>query len=117
MGRRKGVSYLAMKVTRGLNHSHFVVVLHDFPAVVWRRLWHRSIPERRVGQKAGARRGGEERERESRKRRRKSASGSVLNVTLLYSLANVDDDVFSFNPLLYNMTPRCTIQYQDISKT
>ena len=56
-GRRMGklfmVSYSAMKVTRGLNHSHFVVVLHNFPAVVWRRLWHRSIPERRVGRKAG----------------------------------------------------------------
>ena len=32
----------------GLKCSHFVVVLHKFPMVVWRGLWHRSIPERRV---------------------------------------------------------------------
>ena len=33
---------------------------------------------------------------------------------MLYSLANVDDNIFSFNPLLYNMIP--DTQYH-ISKT
>ena len=43
-----------------------------------------------------------------RKRRRKSAIEIVFNVTLLYSLSNVDDDVFSFNSFLQNVIPKFT---------
>ena len=62
----------------GLKCSHFVVMLHKFPTVVWRWLWHRSIPRggwvregggRRGGwvREGGGRRGGKEKDEEEEK--------------------------------------------------